>query len=136
MGETTATKLGTTVQLKLDFDAAIAATVEALKAQGFGVLTEIDVKETVKKKLGLDFRPYRILGACNPALSHKALTIAPEIGLLLPCNVVVDQIADGMTQVSLVDPLGMMSMVEHAGLEAVANEAAERLSRVAAALAA
>ncbi len=134
VSEQAATKLGTTIRLELDFETAIARTVDALKAEGFGVLTEIDVKATLKKKLDVDFRPYRILGACNPPLAYRALSAAPEAGLLLPCNVVVSQEAQGVTQVSLVDPLVMLGVAQYAGLEAVAEEAAARLSRVAEAL--
>jgi uncharacterized protein (DUF302 family) len=118
----------------MDFDSAIARTVEALKAEGFGVLTEIDVRETLKKKLDVDFRPYRILGACNPPLAYRALQAAPEVGLLLPCNVVVSQVSEGVTEVSLVDPLAMLGVVQYAGLQPVAEEAGARLSRVAKAL--
>ncbi len=134
MSELSATQLGTTVRLKADFDAAVARTVEALKAEGFGVLTEIDVKETLKKKIGADFRPYKILGACNPPLAYRALQAAPEVGLLLPCNVVVSQVDEGTTDVSLVDPVAMLGVVQYASLQPVAEEAAARLSRVAAAL--
>ncbi len=134
VSEQAATKLGTTVRLELDFETAIALTVDALKAEGYGVLTEIDVKETLKKKLGVDFRPYRILGACNPPLAYRALSAAPEVGLLLPCNVVVSQEAEGVTEVSLVDPLVMLGAAPYGGLEAIAEEAASRLNRVAEAL--
>ena len=107
---------------------------EARKAEGLGVLTEIDVKETLKKKLGVDFRPYKILGACNPPLAHRALSVAPEVGLLLPCNVTVSQVEEGVTEVSLVDPLAMLGAVAHPELEPIAQEARARLERVAAAL--
>ncbi len=126
--------LGITVTLKADFETALARAVEALKAEGFGVLTEIDVKDTLRKKLNVDFRPYKILGACNPALAHRALLAAPEVGLLLPCNVTVSYVADDLTEVALVDPLSMLSIVDNPDLKAVADEAHTRLSRVAASL--
>jgi len=128
------TPLGTTLTLKTDYSTALARVTDALKAEGFGVLTEIDVKETLRKKLGVDFAPYKILGACNPPLAHRALTIAPEVGLLLPCNVVVRQIEDGVTEVSLVDLLEMMTVIRNPALQAVAQEAQAKLSRVASAL--
>jgi uncharacterized protein (DUF302 family) len=128
------TSLGLTVTLKADFNTAVTRVTDALKAEGFGVLTEIDVKETMKKKLGVDFTPYKILGACNPPLAHRALTIAPEVGLLLPCNVVVRHIEDGVTEVSLVDPLKMMAVVDNSELRAVAQEARTKLERVASTL--
>jgi uncharacterized protein (DUF302 family) len=128
------TPLGLNITLKTDYTTTLTRVTEALKAEGFGVLTEIDVKETMKKKLGVDFTPYKILGACNPPLAHRALTIAPEVGLLLPCNVIVRQIEDGITEVSLIDPLGMMAMINNSELEAVAQEARAKLERVAASL--
>jgi len=134
MTELTRTAVGTTVRLNTDYESALACVIEALKAEGFGVLTEIDVKETLKKKLGVDFRPYKILGACNPPLAHRALTIAPEVGLLLPCNVTVSQVEDRAIEVSLVDPLAMLGVVVNPELEPVAQEARARLERVAAAL--
>ncbi len=130
----THTTLGFTIQLKTDFDKALVRATRALQAEGFGVLTEIDVKETMKKKLGVDFRPYKILGACNPPLAHRALTAAPEAGLLLPCNVTVSQIADGICEISLVDPLVMLGVIQNPALQPIAEEARERLERVAAAL--
>jgi uncharacterized protein (DUF302 family) len=108
--------------------------VEALKVEGFGVLTEIDVSETMKKKLGADLLPYKILGACNPLLAHTALAIAPEVGLLLPCNVTVRQLAEGGVEVSLVDPLVMLGVVAAPQLKVVAEEARARLEKVADAL--
>jgi len=127
-------QLGFTVQLKTDFATAIQRVTDALKAEGFGVLTEIDVRETLKKKIDVDFRPYKILGACNPTLSHRALTAAPEVGLLLPCNVTVSQEGEGVIAVSIVDPIAMLGVVKHPELESVANEARAKLERVAASL--
>lgn len=126
--------LGLHVHLHTDFDSAVARVTEALKAEGFGVLTEIDVQSTMKKKLDVDFRPYKILGACNPPLAHRALSAAPEVGLLLPCNVTVAQEADNDMLVSIVDPLSMMQFVNHPALESVAAEARAKLQRVAQAL--
>ncbi len=128
------TQIGTTVRLNTDFNSALERVTAALKAEGFGVLTEIDMKETLKKKLDVDFRPYKILGACNPPLAYKALSIAPEVGLLLPCNVTVSQVEDGVVEVSLVDPLAMLGVVASPDLKPVADEARARLDRVAAAL--
>lgn len=131
---TTTTSLGLTVRLHTNFETAITRVTEALKAEGFGVLTEIDVQATFKKKLEVDFRPYKILGACNPSLAHRALTVAPEVGLLLPCNAVVTQLAEAECQVSLVDPLSMLGIVGRPELEPIAEEARARLERVAVAL--
>ena len=128
------TPLGLNITLKTDYTTALTRVTEALKAEGYGILTEIDVKETMKKKLGVDFTPYKILGACNPPLAHRALTIAPEVGLLLPCNVVVRQIEEGVTEVSLIDPLGMMAVIGNPELQAVAQEARTKLECVAATL--
>jgi uncharacterized protein (DUF302 family) len=128
---TETTQIGFQVLLKTDFESALQRVTEALKAEGFGVLTEIDVKETMKKKLGVEFRPYKILGACNPPLAHRALSAAPEVGLLLPCNVTVSQEGEGLVNVSIVDPLSMLGIVKHPELEAVAQEARAKLERVA-----
>ena len=132
----TTESLGITIRLNTSYETALSRTVDALKAEGFGVLTEIDVKETLKKKLDVDFRPYKILGACNPPLAYRALSAAPEVGLLLPCNVTVSYVDDGVTDVSLVDPLAMLGVVPHPELQPIADEAGARLDRVAAALAA
>ena len=130
----TAPQLGLTVRLNKNFDEALTQVTAALKAEGFGVLTEIDVKETLKKKLDVDFRPYKILGACNPPLAYRALSAAPEVGLLLPCNVTVSYVEDQVTEVAIIDPLSMLGIVQHPDLEPVAEEARARLDRVAAAL--
>ncbi len=131
MSEIIGNQLGITVQLEDGYETALVRTVEALKAEGFGVLTEIDVKETFKKKLGVDHPPYKILGACNPPLAHRALTAAPEVGLLLPCNVTVREIEGGKVEVALVDPLMMLGVVSNPALKPVADEARARLERVA-----
>ncbi len=130
----TQTTLGTTIRLNLAFDTAVARVTEALKAEGFGVLTEIDVRETMRKKLNVDFRSYKILGACNPPLAFRALTAAPEVGLLLPCNVTVSEVEPGTAEVGLIDPLAMLSVVPNPELGPIADEAKARLDRVAAAL--
>jgi uncharacterized protein (DUF302 family) len=130
----TTQSLGLTTTLQVDYATALQKVTDALKTEGFGVLTEIDVKETLKKKLDVDFHPYKILGACNPSLAHRALSAAPEVGLLLPCNVTVSQVEAGRVQVSIIDPLMMMSVVEGAALQPIAQEARERLNRVIAAL--
>ena len=134
MNEITQTSIGRSVRLNLDFQETLSQVTAALKAEGFGVLTEIDVKETLKKKLDVDFRPYKILGACNPPLAYRALQTAPEVGLLLPCNVVVSAVEDGVTEVSLVDPLAMLGVLAYPDLRPVAEDAAARLDRVAEAL--
>jgi uncharacterized protein (DUF302 family) len=121
------------VQLDLPYVQAVEKVTAALKEEGFGVLTEIDVKDTLKKKLDTDFRKYVILGACNPPLAHRALSTELEIGLLLPCNIIVYE-EDGGSVVSIVDPISMLGVVESPELEPVANEARARLGRVAMAL--
>jgi uncharacterized protein (DUF302 family) len=121
------------VPLSRSYEEAVALAKEALKAEGFGVLTEIDVKATLKKKLDVDFQKYVILGACNPPLAHRALTAEPDIGLLLPCNVVVYEDGGGSI-VLILDPLSMLNVVENPALQPVAEEAGTRLKRVATAL--
>ena len=109
---------------------AVEEVTGALKNEGFGVLTEIHVKETLKKKLDVDFREYVILGACNPVLAHQALTADPQIGLLLPCNVVVQEAPEGGVIVTIADPRAMFSLVNNPGLQPVVVEAERRLRRV------
>ncbi len=128
---------GTTVLLP--FDEAVARVTEALKAEGFGVLTSIDVKATMKNKLNVDFERYTILGACNPPLAHRALTLEPEVGLLLPCNVVVRELPVAgerpQTRIEIADPIAMLGMVKRPEMQDLAAEAKERLQRVLAAIA-
>lgn len=122
------------VKLSYPYAEAIEMTTEALKKEGFGMLTEIDVKAILKKKLDEDFRPYVIFGACNPPLAHKALLNAPEIGLLLPCNVTVEAVDEASSIVRLLDPLVMVQvgeMFQNKALVEVANDAHARLKRVA-----
>lgn len=112
------------------FDEAVRRTTEALKEEGFGVLTEIDVADTLKKKIGVDFRRYRILGACNPKLAHEALQIEGHIGTMLPCNVVVQETPDGKIEVAAIDPVASMMAVENPRLKQAAEQVREKLQRV------
>ena len=127
-------KLGIQVNLDIPYDAAVEKVTAALKEEGFGVLTEIDVKATLKKKLDVDFKRYVILGACNPPLAYQALQNEPDIGLLLPCNVIVYE-TDAGSLVNIIDPLSMLGFVNNPALDPVAEEARKRLERAAAALA-
>jgi len=135
MSESIEKQLGINIYVKQDYENTLTRTVDALKVEGYGVLTEIDVKDTLKKKLGVDFLPYKILGACNPPLAYRALTAAPEIGLLLPCNVTVRQLEDGRIEVAMIDPLMMMGVINNPALKPIAEEARARLERVAQSLA-
>ena len=121
---------GFSVDTTLSVEEADARVRDLLKEEGFGVLTEIDVQATLKEKLDVDFRPYRILGACNPPLAHRALTAEPGIGLLLPCNVVVEKTPGG-SRVQFLDPIAALGVVGSPDLEQVATDAARRLRRVA-----
>lgn len=113
-----------------EFDAVVAKVIAALKQERFGVLTDIDVKNTLKEKIGADFRKYRILGACNPALAHKALTAEDKIGVMLPCNVIVQDAGGGKIEVATIDPRAQMEKVGNQSLSAIASEVAERLQTV------
>jgi uncharacterized protein (DUF302 family) len=116
--------------VSLSFEEAVQKVTEELNREGFGVLTQIDVKDTLKKKLDVDFRKYKILGACNPPNAYKALQVEADIGLMLPCNVVVYEGVGGRIVVAAVDPVASMMAVENAGLEATALEVKRRLLRV------
>ena len=127
-------RYGFSIETSMPVEKADAEVRAALKAEGFGVLTEIDVQGTLREKLAVDFRPYRILGACNPPLAHRALEAEPSIGLLLPCNVVIEASPGGGSKISFLDPEVMVAFVANEDLRAVANEAGVRLRRVAARL--
>jgi uncharacterized protein (DUF302 family) len=131
MTQSTKTEIGIHIELPLPFDAAVAKVSEALKLEGYGVLTEIDVQATLKKKLGADFPRYVILGACNPSLAHLALGVDLDVGLLLPCNVIVYETAADRSVVALVDPISMLGVMDRAELEPIAREARARLQRAA-----
>lgn len=118
------------VILDLDFDSAIEKTTESLKNEGFGVLSDIDIKATLKKKLDVDFRKYRILGACNPPAAFKALSAEDKIGVFLPCNVIVQELENGKVEVAAVDPIASMMSVNNNDLGEVATEIQSRLKRV------
>lgn len=122
------TSYGISVVLDMDYGQAVERTVAALKEQGFGVLTEIDVQATLKKKLDVDFRPYIILGACNPPLAHRALSTEQQVGLLLPCNVIVFQNDEGTSTVSALNPMAAMTVAGNPALSEVAQAATAKLT--------
>lgn len=124
------TRYGFGKPVSLTFEQALQTVTEALKKEGFGILTEIDVQATLKQKLGKDTPPYRILGACNPPLAHQALQAEPAIGLLLPCNVVVRQDEAGQVRVEFMDPQAVLELVDNPQVAGVASEVKQRLQRV------
>jgi uncharacterized protein (DUF302 family) len=127
-------ELGLHVQLKQPYEVALERVKTALKAEGFGVLTEIDVQDTFKKKINQDFRRYVILGACNPPLAHRALSADLDVGLLLPCNVIVYEVDPGQSMVGLVNPVAMASIFTDPVFTEIATDAQRRFERIAAAL--
>lgn len=116
--------------IKATFNEAIDRVTDALSREGFGVLTEIDVQATLKKKLDVEFRPYRILGACNPEFAHKALISEDKIGTMLPCNVIVQELEDKRIEVAAVDPIASMSAVGNASLDEIASHVQSRLKAI------
>jgi uncharacterized protein (DUF302 family) len=116
--------------LRMSFEEAVARVTEALKKDGFGIITEIDVKETLKKKLNVDFRKYRILGACNPPYAYKALQAEDKIGLMLPCNVIVQELPGGKVEVAAIDPVASMAAVKNTKLGEVGKEVSAKLKAV------
>lgn len=115
-------------KLEAGFDEAVSRVTEALKSQGFGILTEIDVGATLKQKLDVDFRPYRILGACNPPFAYKALQAEDKIGTMLPCNVIVQATDDGRVEIAAIDPAASMQAVDNPALAAIARTIGEKLN--------
>jgi uncharacterized protein (DUF302 family) len=116
--------------LAMSFDEAIIKVTEELKKEGFGIITEIDVKETLKKKLNVDFKKYRILGACNPSFAYQALEAEDKIGTMLPCNVIVQEISEGKTEVAAIDPIASMQAIENPKLRDVAEQVQAKLKKV------
>ena len=120
--------------LEMGFADAVRRTTEALSEEGFGILTEVDVRQTLKKKLNVEFRDYRILGACNPTLAHEALQIEDKVGTMLPCNVVVQDLGGGRTEVAAIDPVASMQAIDNPRLKAAAERVRTKLKKVVASL--
>lgn len=118
----------------LSFEEAINRVTEGLKQEGFGILTEIDVKETLKKKIDVDFKKYKILGACNPSFAYQALQAEDKIGLMLPCNVIVQEVEEGKIEVAAIDPAVSMQAIENPGLKTIASQVQDKLKGVIEAL--
>jgi uncharacterized protein (DUF302 family) len=116
--------------LDMPFDAAVARTVESLKSEGFGVISEINMHDKFREKLGIDFKKYRILGACNPGYAYKAVSLEEKIGTMLPCNVIVIDQGNGRTEVSAVNPIASMMSVSNPGLGEIATEVTEKLRKI------
>jgi uncharacterized protein (DUF302 family) len=116
--------------LTLDFEDAVRRTIEVLKTEGFGIITDIDVKDTLKKKINVDFRNYRILGACNPTLAYEALQLDDKVGTMLPCNVVVQDLGGGNVEIAAIDPVASMQAIENPELKDAAGKVQARLRKV------
>lgn len=116
--------------LSCGFDEAVQRTTEALKSAGFGIITDVDVKDILKKKIDVDFRPYRILGACNPRMAHEALKIEDKVGTMLPCNVIVQEVSPGSTEIAAIDPVASMQAVENPKLVETAKQVRTMLQAV------
>ena len=116
--------------LQVGFDEAVHRTIEALKHEGFGIITDIDVQDTLKKKINADFRSYRILGACNPTLAHEALQIEDKVGTMLPCNVVVQDIGGGRMEVAAIDPVASMQAIDNPRLKSAAERVQAKLKKI------
>ena len=116
--------------IEAEFDHAVSRVQDELKKEGFGILTDIDVKKTLKKKLDVDFRNYRILGACNPPYAYRALQAENKIGTMLPCNVIVQEMDDGKIEIAAIDPVASMQAVQNPGLQGVASEIQQKLKKV------
>lgn len=116
--------------IPLGFDEAVQHTTEALKKEGLGIITEIDVRDTLRKKLGIEFRNYRILGACNPALAHEALQLEDKVGTMLPCNVILQDIGGGRTEVAAIDPVASMQAIDNPRLKQAAERVRAKLQKV------
>lgn len=116
--------------LSLSFDAAVSEATRKLKDEGFGVITEIDVAATLKTKIGVEFRPYRILGACNPSLAHEALKLEDKVGTMLPCNVIVQELAPGQVEVAAIDPVASMAAIDNPALLEKAAIVRDKLAKM------
>jgi len=121
-------------KISTDFDQAVLLVTESLKKEGFGVLTEINLQEKLKEKLNVDFRKYKILGACNPAYAYKALQMEDKVGTMLPCSVIVQELGNNEIEVAAVDPIASMMAIENPGLAGIAGEIKEKLARAIASL--
>ncbi len=130
MGKEKVNPFAFTTILNMSYEDAVSKVTDALKDEGFGVLTEIDVKGTLKKKLGVDFRKYVILGACNPPYAHRTLEVDLDVGLLLPCNVIVYERDDGKTCVSAINPISALEVIKNEDLRKIAEEVSEKLKKV------
>lgn len=117
-------------KLQVPFDVAVSRTEAALKTEGFGVLSRVDIQQTLKSKINIDFRPYTILGACNPTLAHKALQLEDKVGLMLPCNIIIQQSDSGKVEIAAIDPVASMQAIINPGLMSAAQAVREKLSRV------